>query len=217
MSSKDEIMDDENPFGDWGKATAGLIDGVVNIGFLDRSVCFLELIKQSETDGKELIVGRGTGTWVKHNGTLFLLTNWHVLTGLHHETREWLDTTRACHPDRIKIYFNGVGNGDGRLTFAVWSQNLWFNHNGKQRPIWKVHPDVGSYWDLAVLEIYDESTKSQAVAIKIETKDIWKILPRDFEVKVIGYPLTSKSISLSLNAVLAHRSHNMHLMECQCS
>jgi hypothetical protein len=73
---------------------------------------------------------------------LFLITNWHVLTGVHPQTLKALDKTTGFIPDAIRIHWKQyvqVGEATAVRTQSVdlplydgASRPLWFEHATRQ-------------------------------------------------------------------------------------
>ena len=60
------------------------------------------------------IIGRGTGFAIIRNGTNYLITNWHVVTGRDPNTGQPMSSTGAADPDTIGIWHHDVN------TLGTW-------------------------------------------------------------------------------------------------
>ena len=183
------MFDKNNPFGDRGAEIQRL--GNLSLGKkgIEQSVCFIELYKSCENTGDNLKIGTGTGFFTEHNGLAKLVTCWHVVTGLHHETRDWLDKTTTCHPDKLKMYFTGKVPGTDRLTFSSQMVKLYSEIDGEKVPDWDVNPIVGSLYDIAVLSFNDPTLRQHIVPFKLSKTGAHEILEAKDSVFVLGHPI----------------------------
>jgi len=80
-------------------------------------------------------LGIATGFPWEHDGSQYLITNWHVMTGLHPETGQPLDQSGAT-PDLLKVWFHLADN------LGQWDCcdiPLFDNQN---RPLWIEHESL---------------------------------------------------------------------------
>ena len=61
-------------------------------------------------------IARATGFIYNRNGSNYLITNWHVLSGRNAETGLCLDTKQLCIPDAIQIDFHADPTGSKWLS-----------------------------------------------------------------------------------------------------
>lgn len=124
-------------------------------------------------------LGIATGFLWEHNSKQFLITNWHVVTGLHPETGQPLDHNSAT-PDNLKVWFHLTDK------LGKWEHldiPLFDNQN---RPLWREHKILGSKVDVAAIEL--------KLPDKFRVFPINKVSFTDFRVEVsqdvyiIGFP-----------------------------
>jgi hypothetical protein len=184
------MFDKDNPFGDddsRGVELRRLVNRALGRKGIEKSVCFIELYKTCEDTGHDLKIGTGTGILTEYQGLIRLITCWHVVTGLHHETREWLDKKTTCHPDKLKFYFTGRVPNTDRLTFSAQMINLYSEVDGDKVPAWNVNSIVGSYYDIAVLTFNDPN--NHVVPIKLSKDRAHETLEAKDSVFVLGHPI----------------------------
>lgn len=90
-------------------------------------------------------LGPATGFLVSEQGTSWLVTNWHVLSGRNAETKTIMPKTGAT-PDSINIRFHGIALG----TFNEVEVPLR-DYDGV--PVWHEHPVHGHAVDVAALNL----------------------------------------------------------------
>jgi len=96
------------------------------------------------------VLSRATGFIVNRpSGTPLLITNWHVVTGRHIQTRKPLHD-HAAIPDRLAIFHNTQGLLG---TWNVKVEHLYASGN----PLWLEHPTHGSNVDVIGLPLTDIS------------------------------------------------------------
>lgn len=183
------MFDKDNPFGNQGAEIQRLGNRTFGRKGIEQSVCFIELYKKCENTGGDLKIGTGTGFFTEHNDLVKLITCWHLVTGLHHETRDWLDRTTTCHPDKLKMYFLGKVPGTDRLTFSNQTVLLYSELNGEKVPSWNVHPVVGSLYDIVVLSFNDSTLRQLIVPFKLSKTNAHEILEAKDSVFVLGHPI----------------------------
>lgn len=135
----------------------------------------------------------GSGFFWKHADRVFLITNWHNVTGRNPETRKPLSPTAAV-PDSIKFtVFHkelGVDEADGEyttLTPAVLQAPLY---SQDEEPLWLEHPTHGSALDVVAVPLIDLDESKFMVNF---ANEIVPTLDRDTKASqdafVVGYPL----------------------------
>lgn len=144
------------------------------------------LIKQLSHDGKDTTLSHGSGCFWRHNGSVFLLTARHVLTG-----RSPFDDSILSHngfiPGRITVYPTLI-EPDG------WSRRgitLEINHD---QPNWIQDPDFEVLrTDIAALHIATD--EGQNFRCLNDATDIFDELYTlaGMECTVVGYPTTQFS------------------------
>jgi hypothetical protein len=120
-----------------------------------------------------------TGFVWEHQNAHYLVTNWHVMTGLHAQTKQPLCASGAT-PDRIRVWLH---TADRLVNWEYYGVELFDNQG---RPRWKEHQTFGSNVDVAV--------------IRLEVSDKFRIFPVNkidfgefrFEISqdvfIVGFP-----------------------------
>jgi Trypsin-like peptidase domain len=95
-------------------------------------------------------LGTATGFVVlRPNGTPLLMTNWHVVTGRHVETRQPLDQETSAVPEKVLIQHNAKGSiGSCQATMEPL-------YDKAGDPLWLEHPEHGSQVDVVGLPLRD--------------------------------------------------------------
>ena len=83
------------------------------------------------------------------DGSPLLITNWHVLAGRNHETREPLDKKYAAIPDSINVEHNTKG------SLGSWTIKTEPLYGEDDKPAWLEHPEYGSKVDVVGLPLRD--------------------------------------------------------------
>ena len=91
-------------------------------------------------------LGIATGFLWEHNTAQYLITNWHVVTGLHPETGQPLDQNGAT-PDMIKVWLHLTDNLGKWDSFEI---PLFDNQN---RPLWIEHEGLRSKVDVVGIRL----------------------------------------------------------------
>jgi len=125
------------------------------------------------------IVGTATGFVVARGGRHFLITNWHVVSGRHPETRQPLLGNGAV-PDQIRIYHHATKG------LGVWILATDALLDGNGDPLWIEHPR-GSRVDVVALPIQEEPDIAfYPLDLALAETDM---IPRPaMPVSIIGYP-----------------------------
>jgi hypothetical protein len=84
----------------------------------------------------------------RSDGSPLLITNWHVVAGRHHTTRQPLHSSAAI-PDELRI----AHNVQGRLGEWVFKTERLYDATGEPR--WLEHPEHGSAVDVVGLPLTD--------------------------------------------------------------
>lgn len=144
---------------------------------LSLSSLYAELYMEKEL----LSIGNATVFCIQYNSRKYLITNWHVVTGIHPETGQQLET--YCNPNFLKVYF---------LSSAL---NLWIP---KWIPLivdedkkWIEYRSNGEYYDVVAIPIDDDVLSGVSFnIIDINIPVIGqrlKIYPSK-DVSIVGFP-----------------------------
>jgi len=96
-----------------------------------------------------------TGFVAQYQGSDYLVTNWHVLSGRNPTTGQALDQPGASLPDRVHVLHNqsaGLGQWQSRVEPTL---------DPDGRPLWLEHSTHGRRVDVAALRL----TQTQGVAL----------------------------------------------------
>jgi|tagenome__1003787_1003787.scaffolds.fasta_scaffold20964180_2 hypothetical protein len=77
-------------------------------------------------------LGNGTGFLLDRGGSVYVMTNWHIVTGRRPDTKAVLSPTGAV-PDRLRIFFNKHGH----LGMCVEKTERLYDD---EQPRWLEHP-----------------------------------------------------------------------------
>ncbi len=134
----------------------------------------------------DIDLGTATGFIISSNGQLYLVTNWHVLSGKNHDTGLLLDKDAAI-PNRIEVIY---AKGKNKLLLPILNDEneaKWIEHSQgilKQVPI----------ADVALLPIESENIPSRSefpvLNLTSYAKDI-DVVPA-LPVSIIGFPFQDK-------------------------
>ncbi|WP_159098029.1 trypsin-like peptidase domain-containing protein [Hirschia baltica] len=183
------MFDKDTPFGDQDAEIQRLMSISVIRQGAENSVCFIELYKTCENSARDIKLATGTGFFAKQRNLVQLITCWHVVTGLHHETREWLSGTQTCFPDKLKLYFVGREPETNRFVFCNTMVNLYQTIDGDKAPTWNVHPTVGSLYDIVVINLDADWLNKTVIPFKLSKNDAHNLIEAKDSVFVLGHPI----------------------------
>lgn len=146
-----------------------------------------------EKDGSDEMVelGTGTGFFVKGGEGIFLVTNWHVVTGRDPVTGDPVGNC-AASPSFIEV---DLHNPDDLRAPATHRYPLY----DKDGPIWFTHPKLGNAVDVVALKvgIGGNWARFSDRVVQIEPYSLTVDIPMRFEptseVSIIGYPYGRRS------------------------
>ncbi len=92
-------------------------------------------------EGQENCVGKATGFLWKHEKDLYLITNWHVVTGKDQITKEPLKGASGRAPNRMEINFPAC---DSKFNLDLYNSDGYEN--------WIEHPN-GSQVDVVAIPV----------------------------------------------------------------
>ena len=173
---------------------------------------FLESICKNKNDGSDITLSTATGCLYKQNNCVYLVTNWHVLSGRHTETRKILSSCGVT-PEFIRAHFSLDANVTEHLIkdFAIKYQENTFH--------WLEHP-LSSKVDVGVLKIEPPAEIATKYVNDLQnfkdnkneefffvTQDVWVIgFPRG--IRISGLPIW-KSATIA-SEPFASTKNNMH-------
>lgn len=145
--------------------------------FIDRyssSSSILEMLFQQRA------ISNGTAFfWIASDGRVFLVTNWHNVTGINPVTGEHLSPT-GVEPDHV--LFTAFPNGNLNARAKV-GRGLYGTDG---RPAWLEHPSLGRRVDVVCLEL-PESLRGWVFPINaLENSPLRPSIAGD--IFILGYP-----------------------------
>lgn len=133
-----------------------------------------------ETD---TVLSHATGFIYEHSEKLYLITNWHNVSGKHPVTKEPISKNHVGIPDVFLTYFrlkNNPGNDELRHIRLYEDDEM-------TKPVWLVHPEHNEQVDVVAIELDNEDTFIYKPINKADFDD--DILPEVADdTFVIGYP-----------------------------
>lgn len=143
-----------------------------------------------ETYRDENLISNATCFFIRIDGQLYLITNWHVVSGKNADTFEHLDTKYAAEPNKLRVYLPKINetilnmSNDQYLEFPLFDNGdtkLWMEKKKNDRMI-----------DVAVLPCH-EIDKLLCVPINEAEEPFNK--NTDFniasEIYILGFPFAS--------------------------
>lgn len=134
-------------------------------------------------------LARGTCFCWEHQERLYLITNWHNLSGRNPETGKHLSNSLA-EPDRVHVAFKDPKE----LGRGKFSEIKLFDTDGL--PVWQVHPTLREKVDIAAIPFEHDETvscfpinRNQEHPLKIEIGDDVFVLGYPFEPIFAGLPV----------------------------
>lgn len=135
-----------------------------------------------------------TGFLVSWNGAIFLVSNWHVFTGLNPDTGTQL---LEDSPNRILVYHH-VGPRHVRVPGVAWNVAEEWIYDETGRPRWlehpkrdrKIHPpdDWDDDIDIGVLRLQNATELHALNVIDLNAHQDYPNLTPGTKVALIGYP-----------------------------
>lgn len=122
-----------------------------------------------------------TGFAVEQDGTKYLITNRHVVTGLHQETDQPTHSSGAT-PNGIALWHHEQG-----APLGSWIRKQEPLHDSDGKPLWLVHPTHGSTVDVVALPLTD-LVNVTLYTYPIEEPERMPVLFVSQDVFVIGFP-----------------------------
>jgi hypothetical protein len=147
-------------------------DKIIRIDPLSRISLHIEVYFNAQS------LGNATGFMCERGGTYYLITNWHVLSGLNPETKNSLSENGAI-PNKIKIWHHVKGKLG---TWVPKEENLLVG--GKT--IWKEHPLGGSIDVVALPITAYKDIDFYPLDLQLAQTDL--IISPSEPVSIIGFP-----------------------------
>lgn len=162
---------EQSAMGYVGPTTVG-IDHFSSVAVLVRPKC------------DDLRLAQASGFLWRHDGQIFLVSNWHVLSGRNPLSGQPLDSKNGVCPNEIELGLNLRGS-DG-VPQPAMAQASIVRDGGN---LWLQHPQHGQNVDVAVLVLPSEHQHQALLALNDlpETSNMAVYVGQD--VFVLGYPL----------------------------
>ncbi|MBL6612396.1 MAG: hypothetical protein ISS15_21080 [Alphaproteobacteria bacterium] len=132
-------------------------------------------------------MGLATGFFVEHKGQLYLVTNWHVVTGRHFQTGKVIDEQNAAIPDRIRFLAPCKG------AVGEWMEVDWLLYSDANetrtpmKPVWLEHGVHHHKIDVVAIPIKLPEGATAHTIDKVNTVPKM-LLTVSRDVFVLGYP-----------------------------
>ncbi|MBU1012959.1 MAG: serine protease [Bacteroidetes bacterium] len=139
---------------------------------------------KNKISGGNITISRATGCLYTSNDCIYLVTNWHVLSGRHTQTKQTLDSKGGL-PEIIRVHFPVDGNITEQITceYKLTNDNkeyIWYEHplsNEVDVAALKIQPPEGIA-TIPINEIIDPAPTYRKDFFYV-TQDVW----------VIGFPM----------------------------
>ena len=133
-------------------------------------------------------LGPATGFFCESRGQFFLVTNWHVVTGLHHETLRPLNSQGGL-PDRMRFRVpvrGHLGEWTSPIELSLYDDSD--STEAPQTPIWLEHPAYRRRLDVVAIpiQIPEDGEVRTIGAVNTVPKMRLKVAA---DVFVLGYPM----------------------------
>lgn len=129
---------------------------------------------------EQTALATATGFTVSNNDHVYLVTNWHVVSGRDPDTGMCLDRNAAI-PDRLFITFHAAG----QLGSWVRHEIALINENGE--PLWIEHP-LGSQVDVVAIPL-DPPAEIAIHSLDLSLAQTDMVVAPAMPASVIGFPL----------------------------
>lgn len=123
---------------------------------------------------------------VDNAGKNYLITNWHVVTGVDPDSNLLLDKN-GSRPDELKVYFISSVDNTKRFIRTI----KLYDEEGK--PAWKEHP-FGQKVDVVAIPI-ENITETFLFVLNMSMADTDMLAGPGMHVSIIGFPLGITSAS----------------------
>ena len=159
----------------------------------------IEMCRENADSDELTILSTATAFFYCFNEEIYLITNWHNVTGRNSLTGKPLDTINLSVPNLMALYLpkriEAVGNSFYLSWRNVLKLNLYEEDNGEYAPVWFEHPNHENKVDIIAIPVnYTMKTlKENGFAIFPVNSDELNL--EDFDIKagmdafLIGYPL----------------------------
>ena len=139
-----------------------------------------------ESKLNDIVLGTGTCFFVQRQENIYLITNWHIVSGLNSQNRECLDKHGRL-PNKLLVR---IFNNSEFIEWDEFELNL-FDEN--ENPVWIEHPSHGRLIDVVAIRVHIPQNQ---LVIPIEEmvepfNENTKLRVSD-DVYILGFPFSIK-------------------------
>lgn len=138
------------------------------------------------------VISTATSFCYAYKGAVFLVTNWHVVSGRDPITLQPLDKVHAAIPDRLGVTFaiaKPVGNNMNHIFWYEVPLPL-YEDDERKNAVWLEHPVHGHGVDVAVIPLSGFEKSFKITSANDAAHDLVKLrLFPGSDVYVLGFPL----------------------------
>lgn len=140
----------------------------------------------------EEIAKNATGFLVLHEGSTYLITNWHVASGKDYRTKKALNQPSGSIPDELIVWHTDTSFLEpGRVR--GWKQHSASLYDHEGQPLWLEHPEHGNDVDVIALRI-DVAPDALVYPYEIEHPDALPPVHVAEDVSIVGFPQGESSL-----------------------
>ncbi|MGP1229116.1 hypothetical protein, partial [Serratia sp. CY38905] len=119
----------------------------------------IEMCRENADSDELTILSTATAFFYCFNEEIYLITNWHNVTGRNSLTGKPLDTINLSVPNLMALYLpkriEAVGNSFYLSWRNVLKLNLYEEDNGEYAPVWFEHPNHENKVDIIAIPVYN--------------------------------------------------------------
>lgn len=139
--------------------------------------------------GDQLLGGATAFPWLRFDGRLSLVTNWHVVSGRNNETNEVTHKLGGI-PDHLRVYVPLNDRDHAPKVIKVATVD------GDGEPLWVEHPEHGRAVDIAALDV-DLPSPDEASVMPMNVIGSVALKQRiGMQIFILGYPFGRMGIGL---------------------
>ena len=142
-----------------------------------------------ESHDNEGLLSSATGFFFEINDTLYIITNWHVVSGKHFLTNVPLSASGRL-PTRLVAHFAMAGEPkpDGRIDVGTVQAPIAI-YGPDRLPLWSEHPSLGPLCDIVALPVGGSLSSSNLLHKAANLVEASRVpVEPGCAVFVIGYP-----------------------------
>lgn len=158
----------------------------------------IEMVGKNYDTNTDLVLSTGTAFLYDFNDKIYLITNWHNVTGKNSLTKQTL-SGKSSLPHSLNLFFHNSETMENGVPAVTWQKTfrleLYEKIDGEYFPIWYEHPEHGSIVDVIAIP-FDEtiqSLKDQGIAvIPVNSHELGLVnfyIYTGMDAFLLGYPL----------------------------